>query len=203
MRHRGYPARMHHALARMFSTLGHPLVALPVGILLPALPGAATDDLLAIVTAFVAFGLAILLWSIVQVRRGRWAHIDASRVDERRTLNRFLLPAILSGTALAWLASSPPRLVVSLAAAAGIVLAALLVARWCKLSLHVAFAAFAAGLLWPMGWAAMLVGAMLAVAIAWSRLQLSRHAPIDLAAGAAAGAMATAAAWMLVPRMEA
>jgi membrane-associated phospholipid phosphatase len=194
---------MSHALARTLSILGHPLVVLPVGILLPTLRGAAPAETLAVLTGFVAFGLAILLWSIVQVRRGRWAHIDASRIDERRALNRFLLPAILIGATLAWLASSPPRMVVSLAAAAGVVLAAMLAARRCKLSLHVAFAVFATGLLWPMGWVAMLVGAVFAMAIAWSRLQLSRHAPIDLAAGAAAGGLAAAAAWCLVPRVGA
>jgi membrane-associated phospholipid phosphatase len=194
---------MPHVTARTLSILGHPLVAPPLGLLLPTLHAATPADTLAIATGFAAFALATLLWSVHQVRRGRWAHIDASRIDERRALNRVLLPAILTGTALAWLFSSSPRVVVALAAAAGIVLVAMLAARWCKLSLHVAFAVFAAGLLWPMGWAAMLVAAVLAVAIGWSRLRLSRHAPIDLAAGAAAGTLAAAAVWILVPRMGA
>lgn len=194
---------MPHATARTLSILGHPLVALPVGILLPTLRGATPVDTLAIVIGFAAFALAIMLWPAYQVRRGRWAHIDASRIDERRALNRFLLPAILTGTALAWLLSSPPRMVVALAAAAGIVLVAMLAARWCKLSLHVAFAVFATGLLWPLGRVAVLVAAVLAVGIAWSRLRLARHAPIDLVAGAAAGALAAAAVWILVPRMGA
>lgn len=194
---------MPRALARTLSILGHPLLTLPAGILLPTLRGAASADTLAIATAFAGFALAVMLWSAYQVRRGRWMHVDASRIDERRALNRFLLPAILAGAALAWLLSSPPRVVAALAAAAGIVVAAMLIARWCKLSLHVAFAAFATGLLWPLGWATMLVAASFTVAIAWSRLRLARHASIDLAAGAAAGTLAAIAAWALVPRMGA
>ena len=194
---------MPHATARTLSILGHPLLVLPAGILLPTLRGATATDTLVIVTGFAAFALAVMLWSTHQVRRGQWAHVDASHIDERRALNRFLLPAILAGSALAWLLSSPPRMVVALAAAAGIVLTAMLVSRWCKLSLHVAFAVFATGLLWPLGRAAVLVAAVLAVAIAWSRLRLSRHAPVDLATGAAAGALAATAVWILVPRMGA
>lgn len=192
---------MPRALARTLSILGHPLLALPLGILLPTLRGATSADTLAIAAGFAGFALAVMLWSAYQVRRGRWMHVDASRIDERRALNRFLLPAILAGSTLAWLLSAPPRVVATLAAAAGIVLAAMLTARWCKLSLHVAFAAFAAGLLWPLGWAAVLVAAACTGAIAWSRLRLARHAPIDLAAGAAAGTLAAIAAWGLVPRM--
>lgn len=194
---------MPHATARTLSILGHPLLMLPAGILLPTLRGASPADTLAIVTGFAVFALAVMLWSAYQVRRGRWAHVDASRIDERRALNRFLLPAILIGAALAWLLSSPPRVVVALAAAAGIVLAAMLVTRWCKLSLHVAFAVFATGLLWPLGRVAVLVAAVLAMAIAWSRLRLSRHAPVDLVAGAAAGTLAATAVWIFVPRMGA
>lgn len=199
---------MPHATARTLSILGHPLLMLPVGILLPTLQGPMPADTLAIVTGFAAFALAVMLWSGYQVRRGRWAHVDASHIDERRALNRFLLPAILIGAALAWLLSSPPRVAVAIASAAGIVLAAMLLTRWCKLSLHVAFAVFTTGLLWPLGRVAVLVAAVLTVAIAWSRLRLSRHAPVDLLAGAAAGALAAMAvwlttAWTLVPRVGA
>ena len=194
---------MPHAAARTFSILGHPLLALPAGILLPMLHGAAPADTLLMVTGFAAFALTVMLWSAHQVRCGRWTHVDASRIDERRTLNRFLLPAILFGAALAWLLSSSPRMVVALAAAAGIVLVAMLASRWCKLSLHVAFAVFATGLLWPLGWAAMLIAAALAVAIAWSRLRLARHTPLDLIAGAVAGLLAATATWALMPHAEA
>jgi hypothetical protein len=189
---------MPHAIARTISILGHPLVTLPIGVLLPSLRAAAPADAVTMLAGFLGFALAVMLWSRARVRSGQWVHIDASHAHERRSLNRFLLPAILIGTALAWLLSSPPRMVLALAASAGIVLAALLLSRWCKTSLHVAFAVLATGLLWPLGHAVAT-----AMAVAWSRLRLARHTATDLVAGGLAGVLAATATWALVPRAEA
>jgi membrane-associated phospholipid phosphatase len=194
---------MPHAIARTISILGHPLVTLPIGVLLPSLRAAAPADAAAMLAGFLGFALAVMLWSRGRVRSGQWAHIDASHAHERRSLNRFLLPAILIGTALAWLLSSPPRMVLALAASAGIVLAALLLSRWCKPSLHVAFAVLATGLLWPLGHAVATAMAVACLAIAWSRLRLARHTATDLVAGGLAGVLAATATWALVPRAEA
>ena len=67
---------------------------------------------------------------------------------------------------------------------------AMLTARWWKLSLHMAFVAFAATLLWSVAWWAGLAGFACAAAVAWSRLQLQRHIPRDLLAGATTGLLA-------------
>jgi membrane-associated phospholipid phosphatase len=71
-----------------------------------------------------------------------------------------------------------------------VVVMASLLRRWLKLSLHAAFAVFAASLLWPSVMA--VVGLLaLAVAVAWSRLVLRRHTlgevVVGLLAGGAAG----------------
>jgi membrane-associated phospholipid phosphatase len=81
------------------------------------------------------------------------------------------------------------------AAAGALVLSAMPTARWCQLSLHVAFAADTACLLGPLGAGAVLAGLAFAAAVAWSRLALSRHAPRDRIAGAAAGVAAGLAYW--------
>jgi membrane-associated phospholipid phosphatase len=139
------------------------------------------------VTAFAALVMA-LSWR--QVRRGRWAHVDASAPRERRDLNRALLAVTMLAAVLAQVVAHDPRVALALGLAAGILVFALLTARRWKLSLHVAFAAFAALLLWtlhPLATAAMLA---FTAAIAWSRLRLARHAPRDLVAGAFAGVCA-------------
>ena len=85
----------------------------------------------------------------------------------------------------------------SLALSAAIILVAMLIARWCKLSLHLAFVVFAACLLRELGTASMLAALLFATAVAWSRLALQRHTPRDLMAGAVAGALAGLAFWPL------
>jgi membrane-associated phospholipid phosphatase len=76
---------------------------------------------------------------------------------------------------------------------AGPLLAALLVLlthvlrRWLKVSLHAAFALFAAALVWP-NLPGTLAVAALALGVAWSRLVLRRHTLPEVLTGLLLGA---------------
>jgi hypothetical protein len=72
------------AIARSLSTLGHPLVVVPVAVATLVLHEPAS-------------------W---QVRRGHWQHIDASAQAERRSLILFLAIVLFLGAAVAWLTTS-------------------------------------------------------------------------------------------------
>ena len=172
--------------ARLVSILGHPLLVLPLALLLPM----ATID--AAGTARAAAGIAVcaalvLGWSWWRVRRGHWRHVDASNVHERRSLNVFLLPLFVLG---ALLASPQPGLSLRLALAAAIIAVALLATRWCKLSLHAAFAVYAALLLGAWQPAAGVAMLLFAIAITASRLALARHGMRDVVAGSVVGGLA-------------
>jgi membrane-associated phospholipid phosphatase len=73
---------------------------------------------------------------------------------------------------------------VALFLSALLIVIALLSARLLKLSLHVAFAAFATLLLWS------LMGIAVSAALVWSRLVLGRHVTADVVAGVVLGAVA-------------
>lgn len=150
---------------------------------------------------FAAFAALVMGWSGWQVRRGRWQHVDASRHEERRTLNRFLLIALALAAVLGWFAGQPVQLALGLILAAALIAVAMLGARWCKLSLHMAFVIYAAILLGQIhpGWGA--VGLAFAALVAWSRLKLRRHVPRDLVAGALAGAVAGGVFVWLAPKL--
>jgi len=140
---------------------------------------------------FAAFAGTVMAYSGWQVRRGRWSHVDASGRSERRSLNRFLLAALLVSTVLAFWLDLSTELTLGLALSAAMVAIALLTSRWCKLSLHMAFVVFAALLLLVNApWWVGLAGLCFAAAVAWSRLALQRHVPRDLIAGALTGAVA-------------
>lgn len=144
---------------------------------------------------FGLFAAVVMGYSWWQVRRGRWGHVDASAKHERGSLNRFLLIALAAGTVLAALLAPQRELALGLGLSAGLIAIAMLTARWCKLSLHIAFAVFAAALLSRLGWEYGVAGTVLVAAIAWSRLALRRHTPADLLAGMTAGALAGVAFW--------
>lgn len=136
-------------------------------------------------------GAALLGLAVRQVRRGRWQHVDASRPAERRTLNGALLAVLLGTAAVSWWLTGPSIPTRTLVAAAGIIVAALVLTPWLKLSLHVAFAVLAAFI--PGTLAAGLVLGALAVGVAWARLALRRHTLRDVIAAAACAAVAGAA----------
>lgn len=175
-------------LARTLSILGHPVVVLPLALWLATARGGADTQALG---GLVVFGAVVVAWSWWQVRRGRWAHVDASSPEERRGLNTFLLLLFGAGTFLAG-RFAPREITWAVACALPIVAVAMLAARWCKPSLHVAFAVYAALVLWRLGAWAVAAGLCFAVLLAWSRLALARHALRDVAAGAAAGAFSGA-----------
>lgn len=191
---------MPNHLARALSILGHPLLSLPVAaLLLAAYRGAEPARLSALAMVMALVGGGVMGYSRWQVRRNRWRHVDASGRDERRGLNRFLLLLFAVAAVAAWWLSAQRELALGLALSALLVAAAMLSARWCKLSLHVAFAMYAAVLLVQVSWLACVLWAGFAAAVAWSRLALARHVPRDLLAGALAGTLAGLAFWRLLP----
>lgn len=191
---------MPNALARTLSILGHPLLVLPMAaMLLAADQGADPQRLSRLAFAMGGLGALVMAYSWWQVRRERWGHVDASGRGERRSLNRFLLIAFVIAALSAWMWTSQRELALGLALSALLIALAMLSAPWWKLSLHVAFAVFAALLLAHVSWQACAGGLLFAAAVAWSRLALSRHAPRDLIAGAAAGGLAGLLFWRLVP----
>ena len=141
----------------------------------------------AIASGAVAVGVGI--YSVRQVRSGRWQHIDASLPRERGQLNLFLV-LLLSGMAAVLVWTGQPRLLAQgLGLGAVVVAVAQLARQWLKLSLHAAFGAFAVGLAWPEVLAVAGL-ALLAAGVAWSRLVLRRHTRAEVWAGLALGAIA-------------
>src|SRR5690606_6562860 len=191
---------MSHRLARTLSILGHPLLSLPVAaLLLAAHGGAGPARLSALVLGLGAIAAGVMGYSRWQVRRRRWRHVDASGRGERRSLNRFLLVLFAVATLAAWAWAPQREFALGLALSALLVAAAILAARWCKLSLHVAFAMYASVLLVQLSWPACAAAVAFTIAVGWSRLALDRHAPRDLVAGAIAGLLAGLAFWRLLP----
>ena len=181
---------MRVAVARAVSIAGHPVVLLLVAALIAASTrGASLRQLWLISGALVTLGVVVLGFSWLQVRAGRWSHIDASVRNERNSLNVFLGVLCLLGAVLLWFLTRRPYMSLGLALPGALVVIALLIARWVKVSLHVAFAAFATALLWPIK-LAVVAGVLLTAAVVWSRLVLGRHVAADVVTGLVLGTAA-------------
>lgn len=191
---------MTNAFARALSIVGHPMLVLPLAVLLLSRAHGDGSGVWWLGLGFGFFAATVMGYSWWQVRRGRWAHVDASAKHERGSLNRFLLIALAIAALLATVLVSQKELALGLGLSAGLIAIAMLTSRWCKLSLHMAFAVFAAAMLSRLGWEYGVPAAVFVVAIAWSRLALRRHTPGDLLAGMAAGALAGWVFWFMAAR---
>jgi len=176
------------ATARLLSIVGHPALLMPVAVAFAASGTGAPPQLLRVaLSTAVAVAVIVGLVSLWQVRAGRWAHVDASHPHERNQLNLLLVGLLCAAAALLWALGQPS------AVAAGPLLAALLVLlahalrRWLKVSLHAAFALFAAALVWPHALGTLGIG-LLAISVAWSRLVLRRHTLPEVLTGLLLGA---------------
>jgi membrane-associated phospholipid phosphatase len=134
----------------------------------------------------LAAAAVVMIYGVRQIRSGRWTHIDASQPHERSQFNRFASWVLLGLAAICAVAGADRGVVVVIALSGVIVLVGHVLRGQLKLSLHVAFAMFAACIAWPQ--AVAFAGLLAAtVVVAWSRLVLRRHGVSDVLAGAATG----------------
>jgi hypothetical protein len=184
-------------LARLVSWIGHPLVFVSASLAIIVYTQLANrvgiEVLLALVLAVV---LPMVFLLVRGVRSGRWSDADVSIHTERV---RFYPPAILlsSGGAVVLLFLHAPGFIsrgafVTLA----LLVAAAVINRYLKISLHTMFAFYCAGALFRIGSFTGLVALCLAFLVLWSRLHLRRHALVEVMLGSLLGTIgAIVAAW--------
>jgi membrane-associated phospholipid phosphatase len=179
--------------ARMLSVVGHPGLLVPGAVAVAASGAEVSPQLLPVALATaVAVAVIVGLYSLWQVRVGRWQHIDASQPRERHQLNLFLAVLLCGTAALLWALGQPRSVALGPLLAAGVVGLTHLLRRWLKVSLHVAFALFALTLVWPHPVLTPAV-ALLTAGVAWSRVVLGRHTPAEVWLGLLFGASGGAA----------
>ncbi len=176
---------MGNSVARAVSIAGHPAVLMPAAALI-ASPGHMGPAALAV---SLVCACAVVAYSLYKARRGDWVHIDASVPAERAQLNARVVIGLLAAAGALWLSGLHVGFPLVVGLSSLIVAVGHLFRGVAKLSLHVAFAVFAAFLVWP-NYAAAAMFALAAAGVAWSRLALRRHVAADIILGALAGAAA-------------
>jgi hypothetical protein len=180
--------------ARWLSIVAHPFVM--VGVMVGAVAarrssgGDATRSVL-IVMAFTVAPLLVLM--VRQVRKGRWTNADASNRRERPALYAVGALALAGLTAYLMLTHAPSFLLHGSAGTLIMFAICALLTRWIKVSLHMAFASLAATTLLLIGSPAGWVLLPLVPALAWARLRLNRHLPLEVALGIVIGCSAALA----------
>jgi membrane-associated phospholipid phosphatase len=178
------PPRQITRVARYVSIIGHPFIVLPAAVYTSAAmrsgePGAGVQ--LAIMFGAVSLGI------LLGIRTGRFNNFD---VSDRERRPRFYLLVTAATLALGlWHREEPETLRACLVAGALLMVSGA-INRWVKVSLHTAFALYAAGLLGAWSVTLGLLALAFAPAIAWSRVHLGRHSLREVVFGAIVGLVA-------------
>ena len=179
------------SIARWVSIVFHPfvMVAAMVGAAAAARQSqAAAVRSVAVVVVFTIIPLAFLMWR--QVRGGKWDNADASNRTERPIL--YLVGGVSLFALLGFLSlqSTQSFMMRGVVATLGMMAVCAIATQWIKVSLHMAFATFAATALAlvrsPVGYALVLA----LPPLVWARLTLQRHTLVEVALGTIIGAAA-------------
>lgn len=181
--------RFVHHIARVISIVGHPAILVPGAILLLSGQSSAPTYIAHLALRLsIGIVLCVMVFSMVQVRRGNWSHIDASEQSERNQLNLILM-LIFFGVGIGGVLFGQPKFFSFGLMIVGVMIAAKwLMQRWLKISLHTSFAMLATFAFWPS--LPFIVGGIAITAlIGWSRLILQRHTLMEVILGLLIGAI--------------
>jgi hypothetical protein len=168
-------------IAAFISTLLHPLLVIPVTVLV------LTRDLGASAIIAAATVLPLLVLTLRNVRRGTWSNFDVSDRTQRSGLYAAAVPLTFVAAAILFATGAPPGLIRGTLVVGGLLLAALLLSPRLKTSLHMLFAGWCGVLIMRATPEAIWFVPLLIVALAWSRLCLKRHALAEVIVGLALG----------------
>jgi hypothetical protein len=171
------------------SILGHPFASTLVMVAGTALRiGTLREALRAVLLVAAVAVLPVAALMARQVRRGAWANVDASDRAERPVL--FAVGMVALAALLVTLAVLRPGSFLVRGAIGVLIMLAVCAAatRWIKVSLHMAFGLLAAATLVSLGSTVGWIWLAFTPVVAWSRLALGRHRPVEVALGAAVGA---------------
>jgi membrane-associated phospholipid phosphatase len=177
-----------HDLARWVSIVGHPYLLVPLAVALVTQRSLPPAESTRIIAVLVALMLVLLVVSARKVRSGAWNNMDVSRREQRPELLAVSLGLVATALAVFYVSGPTSAFVGTAHAAVLLVAAAGLNFKW-KVSLHAAYTVFAALLLQPFGPAALIAGVAVALAVAWSRVELGRHTVAEVVLGASLGAL--------------
>jgi hypothetical protein len=182
-------------LARWISIVGHPFILLTALTFLIAYSRGGIVPAIRIAGLLVGVVvLPLLLFIRRRLARGVWQTIDASSPKDRPALFLAAFAAIVPLSLWFMLAERSADLLRGLAAAAMILVTAAVLNHRVKLSLHMAFAVFAAFFVVRLWHGCAVIVLIFLPGLAWSRLILLRHTIPQVIGGTLLGAAAASLA---------
>jgi membrane-associated phospholipid phosphatase len=177
--------------AKVVSVIGHPFVLLTLTVLIATVSSLPLSKALTVGGATLLLTVLPLVFVIRrQVAAGRWSDHDVSDAAERRSFYPVALTVTAASLAVFYVLDFPRGLLIGMLISLALLVAAMLVNRFSKISLHLIFAVYFAVSLCAVGVWIGTIFLVLAAAVGWSRVALERHTLTQVLSGALLGAFA-------------
>lgn len=178
-------------IARIVSIIGHPFILLTLTVFIVALHRTHPVRALTFGGAAVLCTVSPLLFIIRRkVSAGKWSDHDISDASERRSFYPLAITVATVSTLLFYLLNFPHALIVGMLMSLVILLAAMIINHFSKISLHTIFATYFAVALFAVSLWSGAIFLLLAATVGWSRVVLKRHTAAQVLSGALLGAIA-------------
>ena len=180
-----------YRIAKIISVIGHPFVLLALTVLISAVSALPLGRALTIGGITVLLTVFPLLFIIRrQVSAGKWSDHDVSDAAERRSFYPVLILIVALSLVIFYLLGFPRGLLLGMLISLALLVAAMVINRRSKISLHLIFAVYFAVSLFAVGFWIGAIFLLLAAAVGWSRVKLARHTGAQVLSGAILGAAA-------------
>jgi len=179
---------MKTSLAKIVSTIGHPLVTIPLYVIVVLF--SKNDTKSAIFLTLLIVGcifVPLISWMYLKSKNGSYTNFDVSDKKQRRSLFFFAIPFMILVTAVLYMTHQPEKTTLSLLFATILVVVSQLVNYFIKSSLHVSLTLYLAFLAIPINPVFGFSMLFLSILIGWSRVVLKRHSVKEVLVGAIIG----------------
>lgn len=175
-------------IASFISTIGHPLLTIPVFSVIVFFTYEAFEKAVVHATLIVVgFFLPLSIKMYLSSKNGTYTNFDVSNRTQRQSWYIYAMLLLLALTIILFVTDQPRVLRLSVLFSLVLLLASQIMNYFIKSSLHVSFTIFLSFLILPISLFMGLFFLAFTIAIAWSRLTLKRHSLKEIIAGTVLG----------------
>lgn len=179
---------MKHKIATVISTAGHPLITIPLYVIIVMFAfeepkRAAFVSLLIVGGIFIPLSIRLFIKS----RNGSYTNFDVSDRQQRKSLFVFVLPLLIVVTFILYKTGQPNGIFLSVLFATILTAVSQVVNYFIKSSLHVSLSIFLSCLMMPLFFNLAIIMLLFTGIIGWSRVVLGRHTKQEVYFGVCVG----------------
>lgn len=175
-------------LAKFISTVGHPLLTLPVFILTAMLSsGHSKHSILISIVIIGGIFIPLILRMFIKSRNGSYTNFDVSNQKQRYSLFTFAIPLLSCVTLLLFLTHQSINLNISILFALLLAILSYIINFRIKSSLHVSLNIYLSALIFTTNAKLGIFVFLFTALLGWSRVKLGRHTFKEVVCGAIIG----------------